>query len=149
MSIRFFNEATFGLSLEVRPWVLSKAFGFPSESASRCHRTIPSSSTGWRTSCTPLRRWETWRCSWTCHAGLDPASRRRPDESREPSQKLGPGFHREPWIPASAGKTAYRTIMRRLITRGYGSDSRRTWYCQKFYEKPIWNIRNNKQNPPP
>ena len=35
-----------------------------------------------------------------CHAGLDPASRRRPDESREPSQRLGPGFHREPWIPA-------------------------------------------------
>jgi hypothetical protein len=28
------------------------------------------------------------------------ASRRRPDESREPSQRLGPGFHREPWIPA-------------------------------------------------
>jgi hypothetical protein len=28
------------------------------------------------------------------------ASRPRPDESREPSQRLGPGFHREPWIPA-------------------------------------------------
>ena len=39
------------------------------------------------------------------HAGLDPASRRRPDESREPSQTLGPGFHREPWIPAFAGMT--------------------------------------------
>jgi hypothetical protein len=39
------------------------------------------------------------------HAGLDPASRRRPDESREPSQRLGPGFHREPWIPAFAGMT--------------------------------------------
>jgi hypothetical protein len=36
---------------------------------------------------------------------LDPASRRRPDESREPSQRLGPGFHREPWIPAFAGMT--------------------------------------------
>ena len=29
------------------------------------------------------------------------ASRRRPDESREPSQRLGPDFHREPWIPAA------------------------------------------------
>jgi len=28
MSIRFFNEATFGLSLEVRSWMLGKAFGF-------------------------------------------------------------------------------------------------------------------------
>jgi hypothetical protein len=36
------------------------------------------------------------------HAGPDPVSRRRPDESREPSQRLGPGFHREPWIPAQA-----------------------------------------------
>jgi hypothetical protein len=36
---------------------------------------------------------------------LDPASRRRPDESRELSQRLGPGFHREPWIPAFAGMT--------------------------------------------
>jgi len=42
------------------------------------------------------------------HAGLEEpapysdtgASRRRPDESREPCQNLGPGFHREPWIPA-------------------------------------------------
>jgi hypothetical protein len=37
---------------------LSTAMGgpekFPSESASRCHRTIPSSSTGWRASCAPL-----------------------------------------------------------------------------------------------
>ena len=33
------------------------------------------------------------------------ASRNRPDESREPSQRLGPGFHREPWIPAFAGMT--------------------------------------------
>ncbi len=41
------------------------------------------------------------------HAGLDPASRRRPDESREPSQRLGPGFHREPWIPAFAGMTTF------------------------------------------
>ena len=39
------------------------------------------------------------------HAGPDPASRRRPDESREPSQRLGPGFQREPWIPAFAGMT--------------------------------------------
>jgi hypothetical protein len=39
------------------------------------------------------------------HAGLDPASRRRPDESQEPCQRLGPGFHREPWIPAFAGMT--------------------------------------------
>ena len=47
------------------------------------------------------------------HAGLDKpapysdtvASRRRPDESREPSQRLGPGIHREPWIPAFAGMT--------------------------------------------
>src|SRR4030042_5048314 len=38
------------------------------------------------------------------HAGPDPASRRRPDESREPSQRLGPGFHREPWIPAPVSK---------------------------------------------
>ena len=30
---------------------------------------------------------------------------RRPDESREPSLRLGPGFHREPWIPAFAGMT--------------------------------------------
>jgi hypothetical protein len=41
------------------------------------------------------------------HAGLDPASRRRPDESREPSQRLDPGFHREPWIPAFAGMTFF------------------------------------------
>ena len=41
------------------------------------------------------------------HAGLDPASRHRPDESREPSQGLGPGFHREPWIPAFAGMTTF------------------------------------------
>ena len=41
------------------------------------------------------------------HAGLDPVSRRRPDESREPSQRLGPGFHREPWIPAFAGMTIF------------------------------------------
>jgi len=34
------------------------------------------------------------------HAGPDPASRRRPDESREPYLKLDPGFHRDPWIPA-------------------------------------------------
>ena len=34
------------------------------------------------------------------HAGPDPASRRCPDDSREPFQRLGPGFHREPWIPA-------------------------------------------------
>ena len=39
------------------------------------------------------------------HAGRDPASRRRPDESREPAQRLDPGFHREPWIPAFAGMT--------------------------------------------
>ena len=39
------------------------------------------------------------------HAGPDPASGRRPDESREPSQILDPGFHREPWIPAFAGMT--------------------------------------------
>ena len=38
----------------------------------------------------------------------------RPDESREPSQTLGPGFqievrdklHQGPWIPAFAGMTA-------------------------------------------
>ena len=30
------------------------------------------------------------------------ASRRRPDKSREPSQRMGPGFHREPWIPGQA-----------------------------------------------
>jgi len=41
------------------------------------------------------------------HAGPDPASRRRPDGSREPSQRLGPGFHREPWIPAFAGMTNF------------------------------------------
>ena len=40
-----------------------------------------------------------------CHAGPDPASRRRPDESRELSKRLGPGFPREPWIPAFAGMT--------------------------------------------
>jgi hypothetical protein len=34
------------------------------------------------------------------HAGLDPASRRRPDERRGPCQRLGPDFYREPWIPA-------------------------------------------------
>jgi hypothetical protein len=33
------------------------------------------------------------------------ASRRRPDESREPSQRLDPGVHREPWIPVFAGMT--------------------------------------------
>ena len=41
------------------------------------------------------------------HAGLDPASRCRPDGSREPSQILDPGFHREPWIPAFAGMTTF------------------------------------------
>ncbi len=35
------------------------------------------------------------------------ASRRRPGESREPSERLGPGFHREPWIPAFAGMTPF------------------------------------------
>ena len=35
------------------------------------------------------------------HAGLDPASRRRLDESREPFQRLDPGIHREPWIPVT------------------------------------------------
>jgi hypothetical protein len=35
------------------------------------------------------------------------ASRRRPDESREPSQILAPGLHREPWIPAFAGMTTF------------------------------------------
>ena len=53
------------------------------------------------------------------HAGLEEpapyfdtgASRLRPDESREPSQSLDPGFHREPWIPAFAGMTAfYETV---------------------------------------
>jgi hypothetical protein len=29
------------------------------------------------------------------------ASRCHPAESREPSQRLDPGFHREAWIPAS------------------------------------------------
>jgi len=41
------------------------------------------------------------------HAGRDPASRRRPDKSREPSPRLDPGFHREPWIPAFAGMTTF------------------------------------------
>ena len=41
------------------------------------------------------------------HAGPDPASRRHPDESREPSQRLDPGFHREPWIPAFAGMATF------------------------------------------
>ncbi len=40
------------------------------------------------------------------HAGLDPASRRRAGESREPSQILNPGFHRGPWVPAFAGMTS-------------------------------------------
>ena len=44
------------------------------------------------------------------HAGLDPASRLRPDESREPSQRVGPGFHREPWIPAFAAMTEKSTL---------------------------------------
>ena len=39
------------------------------------------------------------------HAGPDPASRRCPDDSREPFQRLGPGFHREPWILVFAGMT--------------------------------------------
>ena len=39
------------------------------------------------------------------HAGLDPASRHCPDQSREPFQRMDPGFHREPWIPAFAGMT--------------------------------------------
>jgi hypothetical protein len=30
-----------------------------------------------------------------------------PDESREPSQRLDPGFHREPWIPAFDGMTNF------------------------------------------
>ncbi len=50
-----------------------------------------------------------------CHAGPEEpapysdtgASRRRPDKSREPSQRLGLGFHREPWIPAFAGMTLF------------------------------------------
>jgi hypothetical protein len=40
-----------------------------------------------------------------CHPGEKPGFRRRPDESREPSLRLDPGFHREPWIPAFAGMT--------------------------------------------
>jgi hypothetical protein len=39
------------------------------------------------------------------HAGLDPASRRRPDESREPFRRPDPGFQRELWILALAGMT--------------------------------------------
>jgi len=39
------------------------------------------------------------------HAGLDPASRLRPDVIRDPFLRLDPGFHREPWIPAFAGMT--------------------------------------------
>jgi len=31
----------------------------------------------------------------------------RPDESQEPCQRLGPGFHREPWIPAFALNRAW------------------------------------------
>ena len=54
------------------------------------------------------------------HAGLDPASRRRPDESWEPSQRLGPGFHREPWIPAFAGMTPF-------MIRGLWVDSKNSW----------------------
>jgi len=34
------------------------------------------------------------------HSGLDPESRRRSGESREPFCTLDPDFHREPWIPA-------------------------------------------------
>jgi hypothetical protein len=45
------------------------------------------------------------------HAGPDPGSRHRPDESREPCQRLGPGFHREPWIPAFAGMTTFLQTM--------------------------------------
>jgi hypothetical protein len=48
-----------------------------------------------------------------CHSGLvkrDPESRRRPGESREPFYALGHGFHREPWIPASAGMTTTRAF---------------------------------------
>ena len=41
------------------------------------------------------------------HAGPDPASRRRPDESREPSHMPNPGFHGEPWIPAFAGMMGF------------------------------------------
>ena len=33
------------------------------------------------------------------------ASRSRSDESRKPFQRLGPGSHREPWIPVFSEKT--------------------------------------------
>ena len=42
----------------------------------------------------------------TRYGGIQTSSRPRikygVNSSREPSQRLGPGFHREPWIPAFA-----------------------------------------------
>ena len=54
----------------------------------------------------------------TRYGGIQTSSRPRikygVNSSREPSQRLGPGFHREPWIPApdqvrgrSAGMTTF------------------------------------------
>ena len=45
----------------------------------------------------------------TRYGGIQTSSRPRikcgVNSSREPSQRLGPGFHRELWIPAFAGMT--------------------------------------------
>jgi len=69
----------------------------------------------------PARRTRLWEAG--LRAGrLDPASRRRPDESREPSQRLVPGFHREPWIPAFAGKTIFLGTIN-------------LWKGSKYYER--------------
>ena len=47
----------------------------------------------------------------TRYGGIQTSSRPRikygVNSSREPSQRLGPGFHREPWIPAFAGMTTF------------------------------------------
>jgi hypothetical protein len=38
-------------------------------------------------------------------SGIGAGARLRLEESRQPSQRLDPGFHREPWIPAFARMT--------------------------------------------
>ena len=51
----------------------------------------------------------------TRYGGIQTSSRPRikygVNSSWEPSQRLDPGFHREPWIPAFAGMTTFLEIV--------------------------------------
>jgi len=64
-------------------------------------------------------------------------SRRRPDESREPSQRPDPGFHREPWIPAFAGMTEIRLF--RPLTRSSNTAPFRIKYIKEAIKRAAQN----------